>query len=314
MTENFPNIVGQDKAKARLSFYIDKYPHSSFVPNLLFLAPRGCGKTTLAKAFAKNLASFDKATGEPKDYLEFNCAQIKNVKHFFNSIVIPHVRDKEVTILFDEASELPLDVQMVLLTILNPNDERKNVFAFEDEVFVFDFTKQTFLFATTEAQKLFHALIDRLVRVDLEEYSFGHLAEILAKKLIGVTFEDGLLQEISSVLRGNGRQAQLMANDIRSFLSTKRSKHFSRLDWNKLKTSLGINPLGLNAVEIQILKIIKERGARTLTNLSAVTGLSRECLQRDYEMYIQKAGLMEIVVAKGRSLTTKGAAYINALK
>lgn len=263
----------------------------------------------MAKAFAQNLLSFEK-DHVPKDYVEINCAQIKNVKHFFNSVITPHVLGKEVTILLDEASELPADVQMILLSILNPNQEKVNTFTFEDSIYEFNFYLQTFLFATTEAQKLNGALLDRLTRVDLEEYSFANLAEILATKLQGVTFEDGLLEKIAPVLRGNGRQAQLMANDIRSYLDAKNSENFNLADWNSFKSSLGLNPLGLNAIEIQILKILNGTTHCSLTNLSAMTGLTRECIQKDFEMYLQKLGLMEIRPVKGRSLTPKGRMYV----
>ena len=307
----FPSIVGQEKAKARLGFYLEKHPHSHFVPNILFIAPKGCGKTLMAKAFAQNLWSFEK-DHEPKDFIEINCAQIKNAKHFFNSVVTPYVIGKEVTILFDEASELPEDVQMILLSILNPNQEKLNSFTFEDCIFEFNFYLQTFLFATTEAQDLKEALLDRLVRVDLEPYSFASLAEILSLKLQGVTFEDGLLEKIAPVLRGNGRQAQLMANDIRSYLDAKDSENFNLADWDSFKRSLGLNPLGLNAIEIQILKILNGKTHCSLTNLSAITGLTRECLQKDFEMYLQKLGLMEIRPIKGRSLSLKGREYLKS--
>jgi len=305
----FPSIVGQEKAKARLGFYLEKHPHSHFVPNLLFVAPKGCGKTLIAKAFARNLLCFDK-DHVPKDYIEINCAQIKNIKHFFNMVVVPHVIGKEVTVLLDEASELPDDVQMALLTILNPSEEKTVSFLFEDETYEFNFHLQTFLFATTEAQDINHALLDRLVRVDLEPYSFAHLAEILANKLQGITFEDGLLERVSYVLRGNGRQAQLMANDIRALLDAKGSDNFTIADWDSLKYSLGINPLGLNNIEIQILKALKERSHCTLTNLAAITGLTRECVQKDFEMYLQKLNLLEIVPSKGRVLSAKGRLYL----
>ena len=118
MQDIFPSIIGQEAAKKRLSFYVENYASSRFVPNMLFIAPRGCGKTTLAKALAKNLVSFEKDSVEPKDYIEINCGQIRNLKHFLTVIITRYVHDKEVTLLFDEASELPQDVQMGLLTMV----------------------------------------------------------------------------------------------------------------------------------------------------------------------------------------------------
>ena len=127
----FPDIVGQDRAKKKLAFFHRGYNASSIIPHLMFIAPKGCGKTTMAKAMAKQLKGSDKPI---KTFLEINCSTIKNLKQFFNQIVIPHVNQKECTILFDEASELPKDVTMALLTILNPNEENRTEFAFEDYV------------------------------------------------------------------------------------------------------------------------------------------------------------------------------------
>jgi predicted ATPase with chaperone activity len=44
----FPNVIGQESAKAKLGFRLDNYKASGILPNLLFIAPKGCGKTMLA--------------------------------------------------------------------------------------------------------------------------------------------------------------------------------------------------------------------------------------------------------------------------
>ena len=160
----FPDIVGQDRAKKKLAFFHRGYNASSIIPHLMFIAPKGCGKTTLAKAMARKLKGSDKPV---KTFLEINCSTIKNLKQFFNQIIIPHVNQKECTILLDEASELPKDVTMALLTILNPNEHNRTEFAFEDYVVDFNFRDHSFMFATTEAHKIFHALMDRCERIDL---------------------------------------------------------------------------------------------------------------------------------------------------
>ena len=132
--ELFPKIVGQDRAKRRLKFYIDGYRASHVIPHLMFIAPKGCGKTMMAKALGKNLTLKDDPT-KPKPFLEINCSTIKSVKQLFNQIIIPHVNQKECTILFDEASELPKDVTMALLTILNPNATNRTSFSVEPPTF-----------------------------------------------------------------------------------------------------------------------------------------------------------------------------------
>ena len=84
----FPQIVGQTRAKRRLKFYLDGYNGTNVIPHLMFIAPKGCGKTMLAKAVGKHLVQKDEPS-KPKPFLEINCSTIKNVKQFFNQIAIP---------------------------------------------------------------------------------------------------------------------------------------------------------------------------------------------------------------------------------
>ena len=309
--ENLPfdGIIGQDAAKKRVTFYQECYTKSNMMPNVMFVAPKGCGKTLIAKALGKAL--FKDGEAKPKPFLEINCSTLKNIRQFFSSVVIPHMVDKDLTILFDEASELPKDLTMGLLTILNPNKNNRNEFVVDDYVMDFDFKRHTFLFATSEAHKIFHALMDRLDRVDLEEYKMEELGEILAINLPDVKFDDALLPEIASVLRGNARAAQKMANNIKMYIGDETK--FSRSRWEKLSDILGILPLGLNRIEVQVLRHLSEVDECSLTNLAAKTGLTPDCLRRDFEMYLQKMNMMKID-RSGRSITTKGREYLEELK
>jgi Holliday junction resolvasome RuvABC ATP-dependent DNA helicase subunit len=151
--------------------------------------------------------------------------------------------------------------------------------------------------------------MDRLDRVDLEEYKDEHLGEIIRRNLVNAEFDGGVLDEISTVLRGNARQAQRMANQIRNHLIKKKSKQFSRSDWDKMKHHLGIRPLGLNENEILCLRALAEKKASSLTCISAKLGMSKEVIQRDIELYLQKLNLMEIST-DGRSVTVRGQKYL----
>ena len=53
----FPEIIGQDAAKRKLAFFINGYKASKIIPHIMFVAPKGCGKTTLAKA--KEIRTFN---------------------------------------------------------------------------------------------------------------------------------------------------------------------------------------------------------------------------------------------------------------
>ena len=307
MDTTFPDIIGQQSAKRVLDFHIGGFKATKVMPHLMFVAPKGCGKTTLAKAVARTLKGIDDA----KRYFEINCSTIKNVKQFFNQLVIPIMQDRDATILFDEASEIPKEVSMAMLTILNPNSENRTSFSFEDYTVDFDFSRLSFMFATTETQSVFHALMDRLERVDLEEYSIDEMGQIVALNL-DLDIEPKTLRDIAGVLRGNARAAQKMAHKIKSYCSQKNIKRFNSIHWKDLSRILNIFPLGLNVTEIQLLNILKDNKDCSLTNLSAKTGISKQAVQRDFEIYLQKHSLMEITTA-GRNITAKGLDYLKLI-
>jgi len=309
METYFPKIIGQDSVKRALSFYIDGHRANSIVPHLMFTAPRGCGKTTMAEAFARNLKL---SNGTPKRLITLNCAGLKNLNQFFNLFVIPYISGKDCTVLFDEASEIPRDVGMALLTILNPNPRNRNEFSYEDFNFEFDFSRQSFMFATTEGQSIFHALMDRMERIDLEEYEINHLGEILMLGLEGCEVDDIALFEMSKTLRGNARGAQKMAVKVKQYLDQNSKTKFTIDGWNELRHALGIIPLGLSNGEVSLLRILKKKKQTRLTELVAITGLSRRSLQADYELFPTKLGLISIQ-PQGRVLTGKGNKYLKEL-
>ena len=178
----------------------------------------------------------------------------------------------------------------------------------------FDFRQQSFMFATTEAHKLFHALIDRCDRIDMEEYTYEELAKIILMNVAAIDLDcdEDVLTEIAPVLRGNARAAQKMANNMKSYLQRTKGKKFTKKNWKALKHALGILPLGISRIELQILRALAEKKESSLTNLSAKTGLTVQCIRQDFELYIQKHNLMEITTG-GRSLTSTGHKYLKDL-
>lgn len=306
--DQVPKLIGQDRVKSQLNFHFKGYLANGIMPSIMFTAPRGCGKTMLATALANLL----KVRDTNKRKIIFNCSQLRNLRQFWNEIVIPHVNDKDCTIIFDEASELPKDVMMALLTILNPNKDNRNTFAYEDYTVDFDFSRQTFMFATTEGQSIFHALMDRMERIDLQEYNIDELGKIVLLGLEDYKVNADALLEVATVLRGNARAAQKMAGHIKTYLDGNGKSEFTLKDWKELCKQKSILPLGLIEKELEILNILSRKKETRLTELSAITCLSKGSIQKDYELFLMKQGLIEIAPA-GRSLTTKGHKYLREL-
>ena len=310
-TELFPQIVGQEKAKKKLAFYHEGFKATNIIPNLMYIAPKGCGKTFMATAMAKNLIM--KGEDKAKPFLELNCSSIKNVQAFFDGVVMPYVDGKDVTILFDEASELPRDLTMALLTITNPNKEKRTAFTSPEGYTVnFNFRRVSFAFATSEPHKVFHALMDRLERIELEDYSNSDLADIV-KLNIGseINFEGDVLKEIAPILRGNARAAQKITDNF--LLQLKGRDKFTYEDWKSYKATFNVLPLGLSEGELKIMRILKESKECSLTNLAAKTGLTVEAIRKDAETHLLRQSLIEIR-QRGRALTAAGVRYLRELK
>ena len=291
MNNYFQGLVGQPAVKSKLSFYLDAFYKTSQAPFLLMAGAKGLGKTEFAKAFAKNLCNSE---GDKRAFLEINCSTIKNNEQFFEQIFIPLIMDNEITILFDECHALPQDLTMAFLSIFNTESSAKKVFEWQGAGYEFNFREQTFIFATTETDKIFPPLKDRLTVVDFEPYSSSELAEIIQICLPDISFEDNCLEEISKTVRNNARSAVKRSKEISLYCGAKEKDTFNSNDFADLSNQIGILPLGLTNTEKQLLVSLKRFGSATLTSLSAQLGLSKTALQRDHEMYLLNKNLIEI--------------------
>jgi Holliday junction resolvasome RuvABC ATP-dependent DNA helicase subunit len=298
----FEQIIGQNKAKERAQFYFDAYSAGEVFPMSVFLGQRGNGKTELAHAVGLKLKDL---SGGIKKPMECGGGSIKNLKQFWNSVIIPNVSDRDVTIFIDESHKLPEDVTAMLLTATNPNAENKNSYTYMDYTVDFDLRRQTFLFATTEPQKMFHALLNRCRRIDLEPYSHADLAKIAKKHCPQVKFERGVMDEITPTLRGNARTTVLMARDLRSYLAPTKRDTFTQEDWQKFSKRLDVLPLGLTRSEVAVLRILQSRKDTSLTRLAASLGRSVQEVRQDCELFLLGSGLMEITTG-GRNITPQG--------
>ena len=291
MNDYFSHLIGQDNVKKKLNFYLKAYHATSVFPFLNLVGAKGLGKTLFAKEFAKNLNNKD---GAKRPFLELNCSTIKNNAQFFEQIFIPIIMNNEITILFDEAHALPKDLTMAFLTIFNTEKTNTKEFVYDDQTFTFDFTKQTFIFATTESDKLFPPLKDRLSTVDFEQYSTNNLSDIIKLNCEGVNFSKDALDALSLTVRGNARNAVMRSKEIVLYCESENKNTFDLDDYANLTDLLGILPHGITCTEKQILEILSDRGSCKLQTLSAVTGLSPTSLRRDHEVYLLRKNFIQI--------------------
>ena len=214
--------------------------------------------------------------------------------------------------MIDESSELKTEIATQLLSLLNPNVNNRNTLVVDDYPIDIDFHLNTFIFCTTNTERMVKALVDRCQRIDLAAYSIGDLATIIQKASPDVTYIEDVIGDIASTVRQNARKAIQVASEVKTYLNG--GGKFGRSHWNDLKQILSIHPLGLRRTEIQILQILQDRHTDgcSLNNLVAKTGLSRTALQQDYEYILLQHSLMEINCV--RKITGKGVEYLKNLE
>lgn len=324
------NIVGQARAKRKLGMHLDAYLHSHIFPTALFIGPRGYGKTAMMRAIGKHLALFEnghyvmarnpesgKMEPKWKEFRLINCSTIKSLKQFVQSVIGPQIVDKDVTVAFDEASEIPKAVTMALLDICQPSG-RPTEFTYDGITYNFDFSRQTFLFATTEPQSIFHALKSRYARFDLEEYTAAQMAEIQVREMRKanekVKLDPAVLDDMVPFLRGEPRQCEHMARDIKDYLLATSRTLFGPKQWEELKAISGFHPLGVTDSELRILQILFNRSntPTPLRRLASITGFTEDSISKDHERYLQRLGFMEVEKA-GRVITQRGRDYLDAM-
>lgn len=305
MSRAFQNLIGQEKAKKKLNFYLEGAELGQPIPSLFFSAPKGAGKTSFAEEFARNVKD---RQGNRRKYLEVNCANIGAPKEFAIKF-LPRIQDKEVTVLFDEIHQMDSKLQMALLSGLNPGGDRINTVDFFGDYFTFNLNTQTFMAATTEPDKVFHALRNRFQEVQLKKYTVEEIAQIIELNLDADAGEEILL-DIASCMRLNARNAVQTSMDLLTMMKIKQTNEVDAGLWADFRDVHSIYPLGLAEKEIELLGYLM-KGERTLTSLASSLEMTRSAVQQDIELFLVSNGLMEI--DGKRKITQAGRNYMQAL-
>jgi Holliday junction resolvasome RuvABC ATP-dependent DNA helicase subunit len=155
--------------------------------------------------------------------------------------------------------------------------------------------------------------MDRMERVDLQEYSEDELGKIVRVGMDDYKLTDEAVAEIATTLRGNPRAAAKCRDKITGYCDGNEIKVFTADHWRDLCGKYHILPLGLLNKELELLRILSRKSGTRLTELAAITCLSKGSIQKDYELFLMKQGLMEIGKNSERALTVKGREYLQKL-
>jgi Holliday junction resolvasome RuvABC ATP-dependent DNA helicase subunit len=304
----FDDVIGQTDVKKKLKFRLDTHrKNGAILPHCLFVGSKGDGKSFLARKFARHFPDPTDGSKKHKRFFGLNAGALKNPQMLFEDILAP-IQDDYCTLFIDEAHGLNKKVEMVLLSILEPNPNKRTRYEWDGVEYLFDFRKVTFMFATTEEDQVFHALRDRLDTVSLAPYTEAELSEIIDLNLDGgVKINKNLLKDMGGFIRQNARSAHFLAMDI---LSTGKSS-FKDKDWDELIDALSLLPKGISPDELRAMQILQSDGDLSLGQLASRLARPTRAVQRDIEVYPKSLGFIE--VDGKRKLTKRGHDYLKNL-
>ena len=288
-SQTFGEMVGQKVISTTLRQAVEsgKISHA-----YLFSGPRGTGKTSAAKIFAKAMNCPNQVDGEPCNHCDI-CRDITNgsledvieIDAASNNGVdeIREIRDKSTyapsratykVYIIDEVHMLSTGAFNALLKTLEEPTE--NV---------------VFILATTELHKIPATILSRVQRFEFKSIKQGaikeHLASILEKE--GLTFDDEALTIIARRAEGGMRDALSILDQA---LSLSPDNHVSQTVAEEITGSIG-----LTALDSFVANVRNQETTQALSNLEtlfdngkSMSRFATDLLEYFRDLLIVKAG------------------------
>ena len=288
-SQTFGEMVGQKVISTTLRQAVEsgKISHA-----YLFSGPRGTGKTSAAKIFAKAMNCPNQVAGEPCNHCDI-CRDITNgsledvieIDAASNNGVdeIREIRDKSTyapsratykVYIIDEVHMLSTGAFNALLKTLEEPTE--NV---------------VFILATTELHKIPATILSRVQRFEFKSIKQGaikeHLASILEKE--GLTFDDEALTIIARRAEGGMRDALSILDQA---LSLSPDNHVSQAVSEEITGSIG-----LTALDSFVANVRNQETTQALSNLEtlfdngkSMSRFATDLLEYFRDLLIVKAG------------------------
>ena len=259
---DFNNVVGQDYTVEMLKNAISTGKHAHAY---IFTCPRGTGKTSSAKIFAKALNCEHCVDGNPcnecasclafkdsPDIIEIDAASnngVDEIRELINNVKLVPSNFKYKVYIIDEVHMLTASAfNALLLTLEEPPSH------------------VVFIFATTDIQDVPITILSRCQRFDFKPVNkaaiVGRLKHVCTEESIKIT--DEALEEIALISAGGMRDAlgmlDQLANDDTEITLEMVSDYFGSVSVKKIDELL--TSIEENNVEnlLEILKVVKESG------------------------------------------------------
>ena len=299
------DYVGQKSLVENLGVYLEAARRRARpLDHVLLAGPPGLGKTTLAHIIAEELGGRLRTTAGPSIQRPGDLAAL-----------LTHVEPGDV-LFIDEIHRLGTVVEEVLYP------------AMED--FVLDITigqgpaarsvridlpPFTLVGATTRSGLLSAPLRDRFGIVErLSFYPQDELETILERAAVRLELElqEDACRELSSRARGTPRVALRLLRRLRDFAVVRDTKKVSLELARDTLERLGVDELGLDALDRRVLQVIIENhdgGPVGLNTIAATLGEEPDTLEEVSEPFLLQIGFLERT-PRGRSVTRKAIEHV----
>ena len=286
--QSLAEYIGQKKATDNLKIFIEAAKlRGEPLDHVLFYGPPGLGKTTLAGIIANELGVDLRITSGPAIERAGDLAAIltnlnENDVLFIDEI---HRLNRQVEeVLYSAMEDFALDI------VIGKGPSARSI--------RLDIAKFTLIGATTRAGSLSAPLRDRFgVSCKFELYTTEELMQIIRRsaKLLNVEVDEPSLKEMAKRSRGTPRVANRILKRVRDFSQVKGNGVIDLAITEKALTALGVDPMGLESLDREILRTIIERfkgGPVGIDTIAASIGEERVTIEDVYEAYLIQAGFL----------------------